>query len=98
MAKLDLRIVVDGNNQTRTLIGKKSTDDIVFHNASNAVLQVDFVPKNVIKDKRGTIVKGITVQAKGSETVTFDAAVGTQVKYTATIAGATPEDPIIIIV
>jgi len=98
MAKLELHVVVDGNNRTRTRIGKKQADDIVFHNDSNAVLQVDFVPANVIKDKHGARIGRITVQGTAHETVKFDAAVGTQVKHTATIAGATPEDPIIIIV
>lgn len=98
MSNLELYIdVID--NSTRTKIGKKKgSDKVVFHNQSNSVLQIDFDPTNVVKDKNGnSFLASITVPAHGEESVRFDDAVGTAVKYTATIGSSTPEDPIIII-
>lgn len=98
MSNLELYIDVV-NNQTRTKIGKKKgSDKVVFHNQSNSILQIDFVPTNVVKDKNGhSFIAGITVPANGEESVRFDDAVGTTVKYTATVGTSDPEDPIIII-
>jgi len=98
MAKLNLRIIND-SGQTRTLIGKNGVnDDIVFHNDSGTNLTVNFVPATTICDENG-LVSGFTVNANGKKKVSFvpGSSVGTRVKYTATIAGASPEDPIIII-
>jgi len=96
MAKLDLYIFSD-NGQTRTQIGNLKGNDIVFHNKDlNAELKIDFSIE--MEDKTGPS-KSIKVPARGAETVKFKAAhkAGTTVKYTATIARAKPEDPIIII-
>ena len=98
MAKLHLHIFRDGN-QTRTKIGKdEGPDKIVFHNHSTTeVLQVDFVPANVIKDNSGAFIGQIVVPADGEKRVSFDAAEGAEVKYTVKIGTAAAEDPIIII-
>jgi len=104
MADLNIRITnrtVKGVNRTCTRIGKKhGIDKIVFHNEStnNAELRVDFDPVNVVKNKAGTTdLAFIKVPPNDKVVVTLDGAVGTEVKYTATITGAAPEDPIIII-
>ncbi len=90
--------ITEQNKKTVTQIGmRRETGEIVFHNGSNAELRVDFAPA-VLKDKDGKDVSCITVRGNGHVSV-FDPDVrpGTKIKYTATIEGARPEDPIIII-
>lgn len=104
MATLNLHIVKKevAREQfvTRTCIGKKKgVSKIVFHNDSNDVLTIAFDPGNVIRNSKGKLTGKISVLAKDNAAVNFDAgaAKGTEVKYTATIGRAAPEDPIIII-
>ncbi len=98
MANLKLSFVkeiVGGQAVTRTLIGKQDgvNNKIEFHNASDAPLTITFNPASAMD--RSTL----TVPVGRKEEVNFRAGkpLGTKVKYTATIDGAAPEDPIIII-
>ncbi len=104
MATLNLHIITrqDGTGRvvTQTCIGKKKGNDkIAFLNDSNAALTVAFNPPNVMHNAHGQPVPSINVPAGQSVEVNFDSGKpkGTQVKYTATVAGAAPEDPIVII-
>jgi hypothetical protein len=99
MSRLNLHIFKDGN-QTRTRIGKpKGPETIVFHNDSGADLQIDFSPTDVIQNDVGTVISNLSVPAGGKKSISFvpSAQIGTSVKYTATISGASAEDPIIIL-
>jgi len=100
MAKLNLYIFND-NGQTRTQIGNEKglilRNAIVFHNKdSNAGLTVDF---DIDMDTSALNKRTISVPAGDNKTVKFKKGdgKGTKVKYKAKIAGATLEDPIIII-
>jgi hypothetical protein len=99
MSKLHLRFKAV-NGQTRTLIGKKNDhEDVVFHNDDpERVLIITFNPAGLLRDDTGR-VNNFEVPPLGKVRLTLkpNAAVGNETKYTATIAGSAPEDPIIIV-
>jgi hypothetical protein len=89
MAVLRLYIGVR-NGKTRTLLSKDTgTRKVIFHNEGPGQLTVTFDSAKLLGES------SISVDP-GKHRVLTTTGTG-EVKYTATIAGATPEDPIIII-
>ncbi len=98
MAKnLDIRVNVEGDNQTLSKFAAAQNGHVIFHNDAAANLTISF-------GNASPLCQGNTPQQ------TFDVGAGQQkklkvcngvegetFKYTATVAGATPEDPPIIL-
>jgi hypothetical protein len=91
--KLDIRINVEGNNQTVSKFATAANGHVIFHNDAGAKLTISF-------GAASPLCQGSTPQ------LTFDVEAGQEkqlkvcsgvegqtFKYTATVAGATPEDP-----
>ena len=103
MPKLDLHIVARGNPlKTCTLTRKeKDNEKVVFHNDSAALLTITIDRLDVLIDSSGNLLTNntFTVAAGGHKTFKIhdDCPPATELKYTATVANAQPEDPIIII-
>ena len=99
MARLHI-YVGDRNGQTVSKFGKpKDSDKVVFHNqhpSNELVITTDAAA--LCKSKNGPAEMTIHVPAGGKMAyVICDAFQGDSFKYTATIAGSAPEDPIIIL-
>ncbi|MGB5131902.1 MAG: hypothetical protein WBO00_04765 [Steroidobacteraceae bacterium] len=103
MAKLDFHIVARGNPlRTCTMTRKeKDNEKVVFHNDSAAVLTITVDRLDVLSDASGNLLTSNTFQVAAGGHKTFkihdDCPPATELKYTATVSGAMPEDPIIII-
>jgi hypothetical protein len=95
--KLDIRVNVEGNNQTVSKFAAAENGHVTFYNDAGAKLTISF-------GNASPLCQGSTPQ------LTFDVAAGQHkqlkvcngvegdtFKYTATVAGATPEDPPIIL-
>ena len=99
MAKLDIS-VNDKNGQTVSVYGKlKDNENIVFHNdhpTNELTITTDAAA--LCKSKSSPAEMTIHVPAMGKMPyVVCGGFQGSSFKYTATIAGSLPEDPIIII-
>ena len=99
MARLNI-FVSDKNGQTVSKFGKpKDSDKIVFHN-DHPTNELVITTESPALCKSKTSPAEQTIHVPGGGTMAYvvcDAFQGDSFKYTATIAGSLPEDPIIII-
>lgn len=91
MANLDLRYDVRGNQTCQVIRKKVDPNKIDFHNDHPTdELTITFV------HSKGTPIPLIKVKHGQKGSLPFAGQVGDEIKYTATIGNAKPEDPIII--
>jgi hypothetical protein len=94
--KLDIRVNVEGDNQTVSKFAAFEGGHVVFHNDAAAELTVSFAGTSPLCQGSNPQLS-ITVGAGMEKQMKVCTGVADQsFKYTATVAGATPEDPILI--
>ncbi len=101
MANLKIR-VAEKDGRTVSNFRLRSNDEVVFINRSDKVLKVE-INKNGPESRDALCIDGVPQQEfqvgpkEGTALKICDSYKAETFKYTATIAGTIPEDPIIII-
>jgi len=95
--KLTVRITVEDNNQTVSKFVAADKGKIAFHNDSGADAEVRFEGESPVCVGNDPQPIFIIESGKQKEFKVCSNTTGNSYKYTATVEGALPEDPILII-
>jgi hypothetical protein len=94
--KLDVHVNVEGNNQTVSKFAAFEGGHVTFYNDAGAALTVSFGDTSPLC-QGGNPQLTINVAANAHKKLKIcDGVAGQSFKYTATVDGAAPEDPILI--
>ncbi len=94
--KLDIRVNVEGANQTVSKFATFEGGHVVFHNDADAKLTVSFNGTSPLCQGGNAQMSVEIDPGKHKKLKSCDGVAGQSFKYTAEVTGAAPEDPILI--